>query len=52
MQGTYLGPSYDQTRIAADLDRLGAEYRKLDDDKLFVTVADALNGDQLAGACA
>jgi len=49
MQGAYLGPSFDQARIADDLDRLGGKYRDVEDDELFGIAADALNDGKVVG---
>jgi carbamoyltransferase len=42
MQGAYLGPAYDDSRIRDDLDRYGAVYHEIRGDDLIKTVAAAL----------
>jgi carbamoyltransferase len=49
MQGTYLGPCFDETDIMADLERCNAVYRRLADEELFPTVACALAGEKVVG---
>lgn len=49
MQGSYLGPSYEDAEIQAALDAHGAIYERLDDDKLISVVADALADDKIIG---
>jgi carbamoyltransferase len=49
MQGTYLGPCFDETDIMADLERCNAVYRRLADEELFPTVARALAGEKVVG---
>lgn len=49
MQGSYLGPSYEDAEIQAVLDSHGAVYERLDDDKLIAMVADALADDKIVG---
>lgn len=49
MQGTYLGPSYDDTDIVACLDSYGASYERLDDDALARTAAGLLADDKVIG---
>ena len=49
MNGAYLGPAFDAAGIGADLDRLGAVRRDLDDDALFETVARALADQKVVG---
>ena len=49
MQGSYLGPSYEDAEIQAALDAHGAVYERLDDDKLIVMVADALADNKIIG---
>ena len=49
MNGAYLGPAFDAAGIGAELDRLGAVRRDLDDDALFETVARALADQKVVG---
>ena len=49
MQGTYLGPSYDDESIARCLDAFGARYERLDDDALSKMVAGLLAADKVVG---
>ena len=49
MNGAYLGPAFDAADIGAELDRLGAVRRDLDDDALFETVARALADQKVVG---
>ena len=49
MQGSYLGPSYEDADIQTALDAHGAVYERLDDEKLIAMVADALADDKIVG---
>ncbi|MEX0694500.1 MAG: carbamoyltransferase [Rhodospirillales bacterium] len=49
MQGSYLGPSYEDTEIRATLDAQGAVYEHLDQEALTEVVADALAEDKVVG---
>jgi len=49
MQGSYLGPRFDDDDIEAALQSRGAVYRKLDDDALMETVAAALDDECVVG---
>ena len=49
MQGSYLGPSYDQNEINAFLDQTGAVYTEYNDADLFDVVATYLSQDMAAG---
>ena len=49
MQGTYLGPSYDDESIIRCLDGFGARYERLDDEALSTTVAGLLAADKVVG---
>ncbi|MGK4580724.1 carbamoyltransferase family protein [Kitasatospora sp. HPMI-4] len=49
MSGALLGPEYDDERIEAGLDRLGARYRRLEPEELARTVAAALADGKITG---
>lgn len=49
MRGAYLGPQFSETEIAAELDLCGSVYRKLSDDELIETVANALTQGKAVG---
>ena len=49
MSGCYLGPSYDAARIQADLDRVGAKYDVVADDKLFDVIGKDLADGRIVG---
>ena len=49
MQGSYLGPSYDDSRIEEVLEAEGATYQRLADEALFTAVAEELNGEKVIG---
>lgn len=49
MNGTYLGPCFDEQRIITDLKRYNAVYHRLSDDDLFATVARALADEKVVG---
>jgi carbamoyltransferase len=49
MQGAYLGPVFDASRIRADLDRFGAVYHRLDENVLFDSIATALAREKVVG---
>jgi len=49
MQGTYLGPSYDDRSIAECLDIFGASYERLDGEGLSQTVAGLLADNKIVG---
>lgn len=49
MQGTYLGPEYNDKEIKTALDDFGAGYREVTDAELFQTVAGALNNEKIVG---
>jgi carbamoyltransferase len=49
MNGTYLGPSYDDEVIVACLDAFGATYKRLDGGVLSETVAGILADNQVVG---
>ncbi len=49
MQGSYLGPEYDDAEIIEALDSYGAVYERLSDDDLTTTVARALSEDKIVG---
>lgn len=49
MQGGYLGPSFSSQEVRTDLDRMGAKYTELDDDKLYPRLAQILSEDHVVG---
>ena len=49
MHGSYLGPSFTQEQIRAELDALGAHYTVLDDDALFSRTAQLLADENVIG---
>ncbi len=49
MQGSYLGPEYQNSEIEKSLKSLGANYEILDDDKLFNIVSDNLSNGLAVG---
>lgn len=49
MQGSYLGPAYDQTDIESRLSEMGAVFTVLDDDAVITETAKALAGEKAVG---
>ena len=49
MYGGYLGPRFSSQEVRTDLDRLGAKYTELDDDKLYPQLAQILSEDHVVG---
>ncbi len=49
MNGAYLGPSFEQSRIRSDLDRLGAAYVEYPEEELLARVAAALAEEKVVG---
>jgi len=49
MAGSYLGPSFSDERICADLDSLGATYLRLDDVELMPKLAEVLEDENVVG---
>ena len=49
MYGGYLGPRFSGQEVRTDLDRLGAKYTELDDDKLYPQLAQILSEDHVVG---
>ncbi len=49
MNGSYLGPSFTQEQVRAELDTLGANYTVLDDDKLYSRTAQLLADENVIG---
>jgi len=49
MRGSYLGPRYSDDVIRSELDKLGANYTRLDDDALYSKLAEALDDGSVAG---
>ena len=49
MHGGYLGPSFSSQEVRTDLDRMGAKYIELDDDKLYPQLAQILSEDHVVG---
>ena len=49
MQGSYLGPEYSQKQIEEQLNKVGADYKKLNDDELIEKVASDLSMGEAVG---
>ena len=49
MHGSYLGPSFTQEEIRAELDTMGANYTVLDDDAVFSRTAQLLADENVIG---
>ena len=49
MHGGYLGPRFVSQEVRTDLDRMGAKYIELDDDKLYPQLAQILSEDHVVG---
>ena len=49
MQGSYLGPSFDDTAIKQYLDSVGAIYTHLEDDEFFKSTAKILEDEKVIG---
>jgi len=49
MQGSYLGPSYNDDQIENDLKNLGANYEKLSEEKLLETISNELSKEKTVG---
>ena len=49
MHGSYLGPSFTQDKVQAELDTMGANYTVLDDDTLFSRTAQLLADENVIG---
>lgn len=49
MKGSYLGPCYSDEQIAVELDRAGASYTRLEDDRLLPLVARLLAEENVVG---
>ena len=49
MHGGYLGPRFSSQEARTALDRLGAKYTELDDDKLYPQLAQILSEDHVVG---
>ncbi len=49
MYGGYLGPRFSSQEVRAHLERLGAKYTELDDDKLYPQLAQILSEDHVVG---
>ena len=49
MQGSYLGPKYNQKCIEEQLDRVGAKYTVLDEENLIEKVADDISKGKIIG---
>jgi carbamoyltransferase len=49
MRGSYLGPEFADTDIAARLDRVGARYQRLDENALLDAAAQALASEKVVG---
>ncbi len=51
MQGSYLGPSFQENEVRATLDLLGAKYEVLPDPQLNVRLAELLDKENVIGWC-
>lgn len=51
MKGSYLGPAFSDDEVAAELDRAGAAYKRLDDRELLPLVARLLSEENVIGWC-
>ena len=51
MKGSYLGPAYSNDEIEQYLKSIGASYQRLDDQELFMTVAEELGSEKVIGWC-
>ncbi len=49
MKGSYLGPSYNDEIIERDLNKIGAKYQKLDEEKLIEFSAEELSKGKILG---
>jgi carbamoyltransferase len=49
MNGSFLGPRYSDEEIILDLDRMGAKYRRLDDNELMPVLARLLAEENVIG---
>jgi len=49
MDGGYLGPRFSSQEVRTHLERLGAKYTELDDDKLYAQLAQILSEDHVVG---
>ena len=49
MKGAYLGPEFSETEIETELAACGATFKKLSEDELFDTVAEALADEKAVG---
>ena len=49
MQGAFLGPKYSTNETIAELDKFGAKYQRMPDEKLFDMLASLLNGGSVIG---
>ena len=49
MQGSYLGPQFNQDEIKQSLAPFGANYKQLDWKELYTTLADILADDKVVG---
>lgn len=49
MNGAYLGPEFSASETRVILDKLGANYRELDDEALYSEVTSALTQDKVVG---
>lgn len=51
MQGSYLGPGFDEEEISTTLDRIGARYQRLSTHELNSRLAELLEGENVIGWC-
>ncbi|MDB9799594.1 hypothetical protein OAB48_01020, partial [Pelagibacteraceae bacterium] len=49
MQGSYLGPSFNEEKIASDLKKLKANFKKIDPNELITSVAKMLANNKTVG---
>ena len=49
MNGSYLGPSFNNNQIKESLNNLGANYKEIEDKELISTIADELKNQKTIG---
>ncbi len=49
MKGSYLGPSYNNNQIEKELIRLGADFKKLNDEEMLELIAKELSSEKIIG---
>lgn len=51
MQGSYLGPAFDEEEVRTTLDRVGAKYQRLSANELNAKLAELLESENVIGWC-